>query len=384
MTTLPEQYCNNIPAGNTVFSLPKKTVLTQLYQDSFRSLYESLVQNSTILGLWDSRSIDDHKVTYEIEPFQAGLQQYRGQNAPLPSLRLVNEVRVCTINAGYWGEQIPFTEDDWQAYRYPMSDNCGLFSHKVDLSTLTARATRLLAQRQVDRIRHIKYNTIVHGGYTVPMANGGNTYTVNFNVQSVTVAIPWTDTANATPFINIRDTMINNQLNRVIPFNERTKIVMNPRTANLLLTNTNLNDKLTVLGQWCCTRPNVGEYNTALSAAGLPQIEIDTNRFFVTNDRCTPTMLNGEGGYINGGTAQYYVPDGVVVWVADTSGLPDTVATLFYTLGSTFNSLDLTNAVEVGTDANLTGWSKSISVFNHWQGVGIIRYPAALLHMRVF
>lgn len=319
----------------------------------------------------------DGRVGLEIMPFRTtdrdmiiinqpdifkGMQQFRGLNKPtLPAPEYNPYGNYCEVKPGYWGEHSPpIDEEQMTRWGSPMITCPG----NLDITDWITQKQSQLLERRANRIEYNIWQTLVFGRYTALNSSGQIIFEQNFNVQTLSVAIPWTNFAGSFPLRDFRTIQLLGR-GTSARFDTCARAYMNRITANALMSNINPNDVGRVGLSACCVFMSPEQINQQFAAQGLPQI-----------------VIYDQGYVDDNGTFFPYIPDGYVIIVGCR---PNNVPPGYYWL--TRNA--------VGCSVSSGFWQKlhdtcdrevprTITVLDGHNGGPALEYPRMVVSMRVF
>lgn len=191
-----------------------------------------------------------------------GLQQGRGLNGQPSRVQRLGS-REMIMQAGAYGEFIAIDETE-------LTLRGDAEGRNVDITDLVIAAQEQLQVRFVDRVRWIGWQSL-QGSVNVLGPRGESIYADTFAMQTAAAATPWSNAANSTPMLNLRQWGLTNR-GKGYDYGAGAKAYTNKVTVNNLLGNTNPNDlggKRVGTGS---TLTGLPEYNRILAGEGLPEI----------------------------------------------------------------------------------------------------------------
>lgn len=223
-----------------------------------------------------------------------GLQQWRGLDKPTRTPRdQYNYIgEYCEINPGYWGECDYITERDLTLLAAP-----GSCREPIDITERVVRMQERLLERRYNRVEYNIWQALAYGTSQAFGEDGKLIHEEVFNIQMITVGIPWSDPDNSTPIQDLRCVRLLGR-GTSTNFNNTAKAYMNQVTANCLMSNRNANDLGNLQITACCELALFGmnAINMKLTANGLPNLEV-----------------YDEGWIDESGNFHPFIPDGKVI-----------------------------------------------------------------------
>lgn len=241
--------------------------------------------------------IVDHDAAYvewEQRDNFTGLQQVRGIEAEPPSVPNIGWKR-WKMEAGVYGEWDYVSEKAIIERRTP-----GTYNLPIPIDDLVVEKQDYLLSRRIDRLRWIIWTLLTSGSFSCTGVNGNVLHAGQWAIQTSTVSPLWSTAATSTPLSDLLGVLL---LYRGISaqFGPNGMMIMNRKTANYLLLNTNANDLGRTRNQMGATLFNIDMVNEVLVSNGLPRLVVF------------------EAGYYpdGGGAFTPFVPDGKVVIVGE-------------------------------------------------------------------
>lgn len=261
-----------------------------------RDLLPVLTNSDPIFQFLPIKNVNEDTLSWEIRDNMTGLQAIRGLGGEPPTIAKLGHKRYIA-EPGYFGERYRIDEHMLTRMR-PV----GQLTGKVDITSLVREGQDLLLNREINRIRQIAWTLVTTGEITITNARGNRLYYDAYNFQTAVAAVSWGTVATATPLADFRGIQLLGRGSST-SFDERSTAMMNRKTANKLLSNTNQNDlagrRVTAL----LSPLNVEEINRILLGEGLPKISIY------------------DDGYLNdSGTFVPFIPDDVVIVFGNRPG----------------------------------------------------------------
>lgn len=262
-------------------------------------LFPRYLQGRVGLEILPFRESDFSEIILNQPDIFKGLQQFRGLNKPTPAVpeRYNPYGTYCKIEPGYWGEHDTLNEEILTKWAQPGS--CGA---PLDVTGHITLLQQRLLERRANRAEYNVWQVLVYGRYTALNASGQVIFEAQFNNQSISAAIPWTNFPGSFPLRDFRQIQLLGR-GTSARFDSCARAYMNRETANLLLSNTNPNDVGRVGLSACCTFMSPDQINQQFLAQGLPQIVIYDQGFVDDN-----------------GSFNTYIPYGYVVVVGCRPG----------------------------------------------------------------
>lgn len=289
-----------------------------------------------------------------------GLQQFRGLDKPTNRVpeRYNPYGNFCQVEPGYWGEHDELGEEiltKWGGI------NCNTM---LDVTGYITMIQQRLLERRANRIEYNIWQTLIFGRYTALNNSGQIIHEAQFNIQNVSVGVPWTTFGTSFPLRDFRAIQLLGR-GTSARFDTCARAYMNRVTANALMSNTNPHDVGRVGLSACCIFMSPEQINQQFAAQGLPQI-----------------VIYDEGYIDDNGGFNVYIPDGYVVIVGCRPG-NEPVGAYWLTR----------NAVNCGITSGF--WQKMvdscdrevprrIQIWDGHNGGPAIHYPRAIVVMRVF
>jgi hypothetical protein len=209
---------------------------------------------------------DEFKLIWEQEDNYTGLQQWRGLNGAPPVVSQPG-VKQFSVNPGVYGETMNLDEE-----RLTTARNYGVFGTPMDISEMVAKNLIKLLGRRLDRIETIGWN-ILQGSYSVAATNGAIVASDSYPVQTYTASTSWSTHATATPFGDMAAVSVLHR-GHSVDFGPSAEAIMNLKTWNNMLLNTNIADMAGRRIPGLVTLNNAGDVNKLLNADGLPTITV--------------------------------------------------------------------------------------------------------------
>lgn len=223
-----------------------------------------------------------------------GLQPFRGLNKPTLQVpeRYNPYGTMCHVEPGYWGEHDQLDEEILTKWAQP-----GTCNQMLDITQYTTWIQQRLLERRANLIEYNIWQVLVYGRYVALNQSGQVIFDQQFNNQSVSAGVPWTNFAGSFPLRDFRAIQLLGR-GTSARFDSCAKAYMNRETANLLFANTNPNDVGRVGLSACCNFMSQDMINQQFLAQGLPQI-----------------VIYDEGYIDDAGIFNVYIPFGYVVIV---------------------------------------------------------------------
>lgn len=202
---------------------------------------------------------------------------------------------------GYFGEFATISESELtkRAAALPR----GAEGFPVDVSDLVAIRQNTLTTRQSNRMRQVCWSLVLTGAYSVALPGGGVGFSGTVTLQTFTPSVLWNVPATSTPLSDLRKMQTNFGIGTSNRFDGQAVALMNSRTAEKMLANSNAADLGGKRVEGGNTLNDLPSINRILLAQGAPQI--------VTYD---------DGYRDEAGTFQLCIPDGKVVVVGRRPG----------------------------------------------------------------
>lgn len=280
----------------TSFTYPSTAELMEIEQEKL----PVLINNDPVFQLFPIQTKDTPVVMWEQKDSYTGLQQVRGLNGDPPRVKRLGGTRF-TMEPGYYGEFTTIDEAELTVRR-----QYGTFNRPIGIEDLVMECQDHLLNRRIDRMRLIMWNLLTTGTFSVAGPNGSVLHTDSYAFQTHN-ASTWGTVTTATPLLDLRAAQLLAR-GRSVSFGRDSRAMMNLKTKNNLVGNTNPSD----LG--APTRQSNGSTMNSLE---------DMNKILIAND-LPPAEVYDEG-YLQEGTGTFipFIPDGVVVLVGKRiSGQP--------------------------------------------------------------
>lgn len=326
-----------------------------------RELFPRFMSGRLGMEIIPFRETDKAEIVYNQPDIFKGLQPFRGLGKPdIQVAQRYNPYGTyCKVEPGYWGEHDQVGEEILTKWADP-----GACGGTFDVSEYTSMIQQRLLERRANRIEYNIWQTLVFGRYTALNSAGAVIFEQQFNTQSFTAGVPWTNFAGSYP---LRDYRAIQLLGRGTStrFDTCATGYMNRVTANALMSNTNPYDVGRIGLSACCDFMSLDRINQQFAAQGLPQLRIYDEGYVTDNDAFVT-----------------YIPDGYVVVVGCR---PNNVPVGHYWLTRNAVGCNVTSGFYQRIfDTCEREIPRKISIHDGHNGGPALEYPRAVVVMRVF
>lgn len=201
-----------------------------------------------------------------------GLQAFRGLGKPTAQVpERYNPYGTMTyVEPGYYGEHDQVGEEIMTKWASTNLNNC---NNAFDVSEYTTWIQQRLLERRANRMEYNAWQVLTFGRYQALNLAGQVIFEQQFNNQSVSAAVPWTNFAGSFPLRDFRQIQLLGR-GTSARFDTCARAYMNRQTANLLFSNVNTQDVGRIGLSACCTFMSPEMINQQFAAQGLPQIVV--------------------------------------------------------------------------------------------------------------
>jgi hypothetical protein len=334
------------------FTFPTSAALQLVAQDKLPRLMENRLGFRIIPAVNE----DAATLAWDQEDNWTGLQALRGMGGSPRRIKKIGSKRYGVL-PGVYGEYELLDEVE-----LTMRRALGTFGTPVNLSDLVMKAQDRLLQRRLDRIEYITWLLLTTGTYSVSSEDGLVVHADTYSLQTFSASVPWATVATATPLADFRSVQLKSR-GHSVSFGADAMAVMNRKTANNLLANTNPSDLAGKRMAGLAQPLSIDDANRLLAGEGLPQIEI-----------------YDEGYLDDSGTFQPYIPDAKVVVGRRPGGQP--IAD--YAMTRNVNNPDLAPGAYMKIiDRGETQVPRSVEVHDGHNGGIRFYFPSAVVIMTV-
>ncbi len=336
-----------------IFTYPASWELRQIERD----LLPRLTADRLIFKHMPTRDVNAARVVWTQRDNLRGLQQLRGMGGLPPAVKALGD-RTFDMKPGIYGEHYPLDEQEL-TNRQEIATASG---RPAELTDLVADAQQLLLQRRLDLIEYINWTLVSTGTFTVANSTLGLSYAATYPIQSYTPTTAWSTPSTSTPLQDFRTIQLFGR-GTSVSFGSDAEAVMNQRTLQWMLNNTNSSDL----------------YGRRTAGLGTMNSARDIQSLFAGEN--LPQIRTYEAGYEDdNGKFNLYVPDGkVVVFGKRPAGAP---------LGEYIYTRNVNNPK--GTPGPYTkvvtrdnDVPMSVQVHDGHNGGPTIYYPSAVIVMNV-
>lgn len=330
------------------------------------------VANDLLLGMFPERfEPNADMIVFQYENVFCGIQQWRGIGNSLPVANIQTSHRECVVMPGYWGEEA-YVDEQEMIRRAVRTAPTGCVT-PVDVTDLIAKKDQWLLYRQLNLQRKMAAEALLYGLYeAIDPHTGQPLMRQKYNINETVALISWNDYANSAPFIDMQNWKEQYEASTAIKFGCCGKIIMNRRTFNKIVRNTNPANWSFLFGRYCtdCGQTTLERINEQLCAHDLPQIVLYNESYF----ECTGTPIYTNGLVAN--ARRWFIPDDWVIMVGCSDCGP--IGERFYTRNA--NSC---GGIFAGPVSQVVDYCEKpprrISVMRHWNGGIALSMPRAIV-----
>lgn len=251
----------------------------------------ALVERSVIWRFFRETDVNRDVLRWFQKDMYKGFQNWRGLGGKPSPVSFVGESEYMAA-PGFYGDFMALDERELHSHSDPTNPD----GPAVPIDSLVMEAQDELLRREMALKELILWQLLVGGTFSISR-NTQVVYSGAYTQAAFTASVAWATVATATPFKDLLGLPI---LGRglEVNFGAGASLLMNQKTANYLLLNTNAADLGGTLRQSGSSVKTIADVNLLLSLNGVPTIEICEEGYFTT-----------------GGTWTLYVPDNKFILV---------------------------------------------------------------------
>ncbi len=252
---------------------------------------------SVIWDFFEEESKDIDVLRWFQKDLYTGMQSWRGIGGKPAPVSLVGDQEYLA-QPGSYGDFMPMDERFLMTYSRPESPD----GPRVNLTEIVMELQDELLRREYLLKEFCLWKLLVEGTFTITKDNA-TVYSGSYTQQSFSAGTAWATVATATPMKDLLGLPILGR-GKQVNFGRGARLLMNQKTANYLILNTNAADiggKLLGNGN---TFNTLNDVNNVLQLNGCPTVEICEEGFFDAANSNTWTPWIPDNKFVLIGTRQ--------------------------------------------------------------------------------